>query len=122
MTWSLDARIPVSLLPDAAAVAAALATGKPAAVLSAAGLDTSAPGGAATLAQFEPGGATHAVACVCCQGRGAAAQALDALFQGRARGTTPWFDRVLALDPSGEVAAALREDAVASARFRRLPG
>jgi len=116
MAWSLDARIPVLLLPDAEAVAAALASGKPAAVLSASALDT--PSGATTLAGFEAGGTTHAAACVCCQGRGAAAQALDALFQGRARGTTPWFDRVLALDPSGEVLAALREDSVASARFR----
>lgn len=116
MAWSLDARIPVTLLPDAQAVAAALASGKPAAVLSASA--SGMPAGATTSASFEAGGTTHAAACVCCQGRGAAAQALDALFQGRARGTTPWFDRVLALDPSGEVVAALREDAVASARFR----
>jgi hypothetical protein len=117
MTWSIDARIPVFLLANEDNLALALSRGKPAAVLTAAGEAT--PNGAVTVTDFKPGDAPHAAACGCCLGRGEAAKALDLLFQGRARGTVPWFDRVLALDPHGDVAAALREDAVTAARYRR---
>ena len=117
MAWSLDARIPVFILPDAAAMAEALAAGRPAAVLGAGPL----PEGGVTTARFEAGLTGHAAACACCQGRSPAAQALDGLFQARVRGHVKWFDRVLVLD-SGSVGAelrlALREDALASARFR----
>lgn len=117
MTWSLDARIPVSLVPDPAALAEALAAGKPAAVI--AGPD--APAGGVASESFVPGASPHAVACACCQGRGEAAQALDRLFQARVRGTVPWFDRVLVLDARGlgeETRQALTQDKLAAARYR----
>ena len=117
MAWSIDARIPIRLLPDSAALAAARAEGRPAAVLAEAGAD--AP---ADAARFAPGGpARHASACPCCQGRSPAALALDALFQARTRGSRAWFDRVLVLAQGAgaeEVAAALRDDALTAARFR----
>ena len=116
MTWSIDARIPVFLLSGEEELGQALAQGKVAAVLTSEG--RAAPEGAVTTTGFTPGAAPHAAACACCLGRGEAAKALDLLFQGRARGTVPWFDRVLALDPHGEVATALREDSVTAARYR----
>ncbi|WP_165585613.1 GTP-binding protein [Roseococcus sp. SYP-B2431] len=117
MTWSLDARIPLSVLPDAASLAAALAQGKPAAVLGPRG----GPEGGVASERFAAGASPHAVACACCQGRGEAAQALDRLFQARVRGTVPWFDRVLVLDEGGvgeEVRRALTQDKLAAARYR----
>ncbi|WP_191085249.1 hypothetical protein [Roseococcus microcysteis] len=117
MTWSIDARIPVHLLANEDNLALALSRGKPAAVLTVGG--EAAPDGAVAITAFKPGEAPHAAACGCCLGRGEAAKALDMLFQGRVRGTVPWFDRVLALDPHGDVAAALREDALTAARYRR---
>jgi hypothetical protein len=117
MTWSLDARIPVSLLPDAGALADALAAGKPAAVLG--GPEGKAYGVASE--RFAAGASPHAVACTCCQGRGEAAQALDRLFQARVRGTVPWFDRVLVLDEGcvgDDIKQALVADALTSARYR----
>ncbi len=120
MAWSLDARIPVSILPEGAALAAALAGGKPAAVVTLAPPGP-LPAGAISAVSFEAGVTAHAVACACCQGRSPAAQALDRLFQARVRGQSGWFDRVLVLDEDGAgdaVRAALGEDALASARFR----
>jgi hypothetical protein len=120
MAWSLDARIPVFLLPDPAALVGALTGGKPAAVVSAAP-PAPMPPGAACAVSFEAGVTSHAVACACCQGRSPAAQALDRLFQARVRGQSAWFDRVLVLDEAGAGAAvtvALREDSLALARFR----
>lgn len=113
MTWSLDARIPVTLVPDAGALAAALAAGKPAAVLG-------SEGGVASE-RFATGAAPHVAACTCCHGRGEAAQALDRLFQGRVRGAVPWFDRVLVLDEGcvgDEIKQALARDSLAAARYR----
>jgi len=115
MSWSLDARIPVSILPEAAALAVALAHGKPAALVGAHG-----PDGLPSVS-FQLGSAAHPVACACCQGRSPAADALDRLFQARVRGQSRWFDRVLVLDEAGAgdaVRAALKEDALAAARFR----
>jgi hypothetical protein len=120
MAWSLDARIPVSILPEPGALAAALAAGKPAAVITLAPPGPM-PEGAACSVAFEAGVTAHAVACACCQGRSPAAQALDRLFQARVRGQARWFDRVLVLDEEGAgeaVRAALTEDALAAARFR----
>ncbi len=119
MSWSLDARIPVSFLPDLAALPGALAAGKPAAIVSLAPPGPK-PEGAVAAVCFEAGVTAHPVSCACCQGaRSAAAQALDGLFQARARGASPWFDRVLVLKEAGdEVRAALREDSMAAARFR----
>lgn len=122
MTWSLDARIPISVPLGPAALVSALAAGKPAAVV---GLAPAAPmpAGAAACASFEAGDAVHPAACACCRGaRSPAAQALDRLFQARARGACPWFDRVLVVEEAGEaVRMALREDSVAAARFRMVP-
>jgi hypothetical protein len=125
MTWSLDARIPLLTVADAAALAAALADGKPAAVLAEApppDLPLGLPGGAVALVSFDLSGPSHAAACTCCAGRGAAAAALDRLFQARVRNACPWFDRVVALAETpgarAEIAAALESDAVTRARFR----
>lgn len=122
MAWSSDARIPLTLLPDAAALTRALAVGRPAAVLA----EGAPPPGIAALATetFLPI-PLHAVACACCAGRSAAAQALDRLFQARVRGRSGWFERVLVVAASRagrqEVAQALARDALTAARFRRAP-
>lgn len=120
MAWSLDARIPVTLLPDWAAVERALTQGKPAALVTAAPPPPK-PARAVAAVSFDAGVVAHRLGCACCQGRTEAAQALDRLFQARARGAAPWFDRVLVLDEDGagaRVLAALKEDSLAAARFR----
>lgn len=121
MAWSLDARIPLTLVADDAALAAALQGGKPAALLAEAP-PPALPPGAVALASFDLTGPTHAPACACCAGRGVAAAALDRLFQARVRSQCAWFDRVVALADNAaaqaEVEAALRDDAVTRARFR----
>ncbi len=121
MAWNLDARIPLVTVPDEAALVAALAGGKPAAVLAEAP-PPAAPAGAVALVSFDLTGPSHAVGCACCAGRSPAAAALDRLFQARVRGACGWFDRVVALAETeaarAEIAAALREDAVTAARFR----
>lgn len=112
-----DPRIPVTLLPDQAALAAWLDAGGPAAVITDA---APPPDGAVASEQIAPR-ALHRFGCGCCAGRSAAAVALDRLFQARARGRSPWFDRVGVLGreaTQAEVAAALREDALSLARFR----
>jgi hypothetical protein len=123
MAWSLDARIPLVTVPDEAALAAALAGGKPAAVLAEAP-PPALPDGAVALVSFDPTGPQHLAACTCCNGRSAAAAALDRLFQARVRGACGWFDRVVALAETpaarAEIAAALRDDAVTAARFRAV--
>ena len=118
MAWSVDARIPVSILPDAASVAEALAQGKPAALLGAteAGLPANT---AAATASFPAGAAPHMPACTCCLGRSPAATVLATLFQSRARGTVAWFDRVLVMpEAADDIRIALSEDSVASAWFK----
>lgn len=121
MPWSLDARIPLTLVADEAALAAALASGPPAALVVEAP-PTPLPAGAVALVSFDATTTAHAAGCACCAGRSPAAAALDRLFQARVRNACPWFDRVLALAGTPEAAAAIREalaqDAVASARFR----
>ncbi len=122
MAWSLDARIPLTLLPPGSGLDALLASGKPAALLAEAPPGP-LPAGAVAQVSFDPTGPSHAAACTCCAGRSAAAAALDRLFQARVRGACAWFDRVVAVVETegarAEVEAALREDAVTSARFRR---
>lgn len=119
MAWSIDARIPLTVLPDAGALAGALATGGPAAVLA----EGKPPGGTAALAAegFLPTTA-HVAGCACCAGRSGAALALDRLFQNRVRGRSGWFERVLvvAVSPAGraEVALALAQDPLTASRFR----
>jgi hypothetical protein len=120
MPW-LDARIPLEIVPDAAALAAALADGKPAAVLAEAP-PPALPAGAVALVSFDLSGHTHVVGCACCTARDPAATALDRLFQARTRNACGWFDRVVALAETeaarAAVATALRDDAVTAARFR----
>lgn len=63
----------------------------------------------------------HQPGCFCCTARGPAANALSALFRGRATGAAPYFSRVIVLASlSGEadIKAALDQDAVTKARFR----
>jgi hypothetical protein len=131
MPWSLDARIPIVMVADPAALAAALdaalAGGRPAALLlgpapAGASRPDAPPPGAVALARFDLSAAAHAAACACCAGRGPAAVALDTLFQARIRNSCPWFERVVALaeTPAArtEIEAALAGDAVTAARFR----
>jgi hypothetical protein len=119
MAWSIDARIPVTLLPDPAALPAALAGGRPAALLAEA--EAPADTGARATETFTSA-AAHPAACACCAGRSGAALALDRLFQARAKGTAAWFDRVVVLAPSAaaraDLAQALAADALTSARYR----
>jgi hypothetical protein len=120
MAWSLDARIPIVIAADPAALADALATGPPAAVLAEAP-PPALPVRAVALASFDAI-LTHSAGCGCCNGRPPAAAALDRLFQARVRNACPWFERVVALVETAEagvaVASALRDDAVTAARFR----
>ena len=121
MAWTLDARIPLTVVTDPDALGAALAGGG-AALLAEGTIPPPAPG-AVAVQGFDPG--LHRPACDCgtCGGRNAAALALDRLFQARIRGTAPWFARVVALVPSPAGQATLRDalaaDAVTAARFRR---
>ena len=120
MSWSLDARIPLTFAPPEA-LPAALAAGKPAAVLTAAPAPATPPG-AAALESFEAGGPLHAAACACCTGRPPVSLALDRLFQARVRGQCAWFTRVIATTDNAEaraaIEAALEGDALTRARFR----
>src|SRR4051794_2485785 len=98
MSWSVDARIPVSVVADAAGLAAALhATDGVTALLTATSADAPAlpaAGTVAAVAGFAPA-PPHAAGCACCGGRLPAAAALDRLFQDRVRGRCPWFTRVV---------------------------
>ncbi|HZF75940.1 MAG TPA: hypothetical protein VE033_08925 [Acetobacteraceae bacterium] len=122
MTWSLDARIPVTLVADDAALLAALRAGPPAGLLVEAPPPPALPAGAVALASFDPLLAAHAAACACCGGQSPAAAALDRLFQARVRGACPWYERIVALvettDARAQVEDALRGDRLAVARFR----
>src|SRR5215213_8888625 len=115
MDWTLDARLPLVIVEDAAGLAAALASGPTAAVLAEAP-PPPLPEGAAALASFDLSVPSHAGGCACCGGRSPAAAALDRLFQARVRGACPWFKRVVALAETAaardEIAAVLRDDAV----------
>ncbi len=120
MAWTLDARIPLVTVADAAGLARELASGEPTAVLAEGELPE-APA-AVAVARFDATARSQALACTSCNGRGAAAQALDRLFQARVRGSCGWFKRVVVLagTPGGraELEATLREDALTAARFR----
>lgn len=111
MAWTIDARVPVRL-----GAAADAAEGD--AVL----LEGSLAAGAHPAERFEPAFSGHVPGCACCTPRSGAARALDRLFQRRARGEVPFFRSVLAVTatPEGdlEVWSALRDDPLASARFR----
>ncbi|BDG73619.1 hypothetical protein [Roseomonas fluvialis] len=120
MAWSIDTRIPVTILPEAAALPGMLA-GRPAALLAEGAVPDHA--GAPVTESFAPE-PRHAVACACCAGRSAAAQALDRLFQARVRGRAAWFDRVLVLASTeagrAELVQALAQDPLTTARFRAV--
>jgi hypothetical protein len=111
MTKSADTRIPIVL------------GGKPGpddAVLVEDGQDMPKTGYAVrfALAGGKPG---HMMGCACCTLRGPAADALGGMFQARARGSAPFFKRVVVLaSPDGEAAirAAIDEDVVTKARYR----
>ncbi len=112
-----DPRIPVTLLADAEALPAWLDAGGAAALLT----DDARPAAGAVATERFAARTLHRFGCTCCAGRSAAAVALDRLFQGRARGRSPWFDRVAVIGSAAaldQVAAALREDALTLARFR----
>ncbi|WP_043359359.1 hypothetical protein [Belnapia sp. F-4-1] len=117
MAWTLDARIPLLLVEDEAALDRVLADGPPAAVLAEA---PALPRPHRAVEAFAA--EAHVAACSCCNGRPAAAVALDRLFQARVRGHCAWFERVVALAASAagraQVLAALSGDAVTAARFR----
>ena len=121
MPWTLDARMPLVILADPAALPALLAAGGPAALLVEAPA-LPRPAGAVAAESFAPAMAAHPAACACCAGRSPAAAALDRLFQARVRGSAPWFERVVALASTeagrAELDAALVGDAVTTARFR----
>lgn len=118
--WNLDARVPVLFV----GAAPGAAPGGAAAWIGLAP-PTPPPSWAAVAVAFSPevsGGVAHARSCACCAGRSPAAQALDRLFQARARGACAWFDQVVvAPDAAEEVRAALAADALSAARFRALP-
>ncbi len=124
MAWSIDSRIPVTFMPDMAALDAALAAGPATAIL----VEAPAPPGPTTataIAEFVPV-APHVAGCACCGGRSPAAVALDRLFQARMRGKCGWFERVVVLAPTpagrAAVRAALDADALTAARFRQAGG
>ena len=75
---------------------------------------------------FERFDAEHAIGCACCGARSPAATALDRLFQRRVRGQIDFFKGVVAVTTTAEgdlaVWAAVRNDPVASARYRLVDG
>ena len=113
MNWSVDARVSVLVNGVAGAEDAVLAeTGR------------RLPDGVQPAAWFEPS-RDHPPGCACCAVRSPSAMALAGLFAARARGTIPFFRRVVALPatPLGEaeVRAALA-DPLVSGRFRLVEG
>jgi hypothetical protein len=120
MTWSVDARIPVELV-EPHALAAALASGPPAALLVEAPPEPM-PAGAVAQVAWDQTVTTHAAGCACCAGRSGVALALDRLFQARARAACAWFNRVIAVGNAAAVRQALAEDSLAAARFRLAGG
>jgi hypothetical protein len=107
-----DARIPVSQ--------AAPGTDRPSAetalVLAA---DAPAPAGA-TVERLSARPSLHLASCICCSPRAALAEALNRLFQRRARGEVAFFHAVAVALPVAEIEAALVDPLVAS-RFRLVP-
>jgi hypothetical protein len=67
--------------------------------------------------------AWHPPGCACCAPRGPAAVALARLFLARARGELPWFRSVVTVTRTSAgadaVRAALAEDVLTAARFRK---
>ncbi len=113
MTWRVDARVPVRVLRELPTLDGAVA-------VLAEGAEPALPAHIAR-AVFTLRDAPHAVACLCCQGQGAAAAALAALFRARATGG-PWFDQVVVLVASdegeAEITQALTKDILTVARYK----
>lgn len=113
MSWRVDARVPVRMLRELPKL-----DGKTA-VLA----ENTEPDLPAQIARavFTLRDAPHPVACTCCQGQGAAAAALAALFRARATGG-PWFDQVVALvstdEGEAEITQALTKDILTVARYK----
>ena len=111
MAIFLDARVPVMIEALAGADDAVLAeTGRPL-----------LPGQTAA-AWFTPS-RKHSPGCACCVLRSPAAMAMAGLFAARARGTVPFFRRLVLLPWSSLGAAELRaalEDPLVSGRFRLM--
>ena len=116
MAWKLDKRIPVRFgrLDEAGEDDALVIEG------------AAAPRTGAAAVAFEPDGGIHRAGCACCAARSPAAQALNALFQARAKGEAPFFRRVLAVTrtPEGDLAvwSAVRNDPLTAGRFRLEDG
>lgn len=110
MDCASDARVPVIVGGDGHGAAALLPP------------DGVAPDGVVAMERVAAA-VWHPRACGCCAGRSPAAMALDRLFQARARGRVPWFDRVVVAPELAEATlSALQEDVLCSARFRPPPG
>lgn len=107
-----DARIPVSQ-----AVRGAEGPGPETALVLAA--DDAAPS-EALVERLSARPLLHATACPCCTPRAALAEALNRLFQRRARGEVGFFHAVVVALPLPEIEAALVDPLVAS-RFRLAP-
>ena len=98
MTWSVDARVPVRF-------------GSP---------EEAGPEDVVVM-EGDLGSLGHVAGCACCVPRGGAGRALARLFEQRARGEVAFFRRVLIVASAQgreAVTQALREDPVASGRFR----
>ena len=113
MTWRVDARVPVRVLRELPPL-----DGKTAVLAENTEPDLPAQ---VARAVFTLRDAPHPVACTCCQGQGAAAAALAALFRARATGG-PWFDQVVALvaseEGADEITTALTKDILTVARYK----
>lgn len=109
--WQLDMRIPVVFGGTPEAGDAVLIEG-----------DAPAPAEFHVIRFRLPAGQAHPIGCACCAPRGPAADALSRAFLDRATGKVPFFKRVVVIagaDGAEAVAAAIAEDAVASARYRK---
>ncbi|GAA5265400.1 hypothetical protein ACOSOMT5_P1825 [Acidiphilium sp. MT5] len=75
----------------------------------------------AAVERFSTGPARgHKRGCYCCAPRNQAALALNRLFLARARGTVPWFKRLIFIGDEAaqaELRAALADDVLSRARF-----
>jgi hypothetical protein len=115
MSWQIDARIPVTILEQAPAL-------NPATALLAEEALPEGVGPPTLCAIFRADELiAHPRGCACCNGQGAAAAALAALFRERALGGA-WFSAVVAVvrTPAGraELEEALRSDILTLARYR----
>ncbi len=115
MSWKIDARIPVTIVEEPPVLAGPVALLAEEALPEGVGPPTLCAIFRADERQAHPDG------CACCNGLGAAAGALAALFRQRAVGGV-WFSSVVALvrTPAGraELEEALSRDILTIARYR----